>query len=326
MRPRDTQRPGVTEPQDSRGPVHKAFDGPLVPDRRTDRYVDLSEISAGTDRGLILGKMAGHRPVFFVNAVSYLGLVRAAHFAERLGHVHEAAAWRERALAIRRAWRDALPGHADRANRRTLIAGYWPAAIADPRDDVYRRLLEDRWRRARTETGAFRETPEWTYFDVAEAHQWLYLGRPERVWATLRWFWSHQASPGLYTWWEGTGEENTFGLWLSARGWVKPPHVTPHYWTAAEMALLQTEMLAHEWPGAGGGGCGDREIVVGAGVPGEWLSARIDVGGLSLSCGRLDWRWDGTAVTATWRGGPRGRLRLGPAFPPAAEIRVVEAR
>ena len=41
------------------------------------------------------------------------------------------------------------------------------------------------------------------------------------------------------------GEENSFGRWTRVRGWVTPPHVTPHYWTAAEMALLQMDMLGY---------------------------------------------------------------------------------
>lgn len=65
--------------------------------------------------------------------------------------------------------------------------------------------------------GPVASVPLWTYFDLAETHQWLFLDRLDRTWATLNWFWDHQSSPGLYTWWEGKGEENSFGRWTRVR-------------------------------------------------------------------------------------------------------------
>ena len=87
-----------------------------------------------------------------------------------------------------------------------------------------------------------------TYTTVAETHPWLFAGREDLVWTTLDWFWSHQSSPGLYTWWEESASVDSvtpFRLWERTRGWNKRPYVTPEYQTAAEMLLLQLDMLAY---------------------------------------------------------------------------------
>ena len=65
----------------------------------------------------------------------------------------------------------------------------------------------------RRSSGAYAKRPLWTYFTVAHAHQWLFLDQPDNVWKTLRYLWDNQCSPGLYTFWEGEKEENSFGLW-----------------------------------------------------------------------------------------------------------------
>ncbi len=137
-------------------------------------------------------------------------------------------------------------------------------------------------------------------------------GQSERAWQTLRWFWDHQASPGLYTWWEGRGEENTFGHWEQVRGWVDPPHVTPHYWTAAEMLLLQLDMLAYGNPAG--------EIVIGAGVRPEWISRPVSARGLLTRFGPLEWFWDGKGMGVKVSG--KAAVRLGPAFPPGAAVEM----
>jgi hypothetical protein len=83
------------------------------------------------------------------------------------------------------------------------------------------------------------------------------------------------------------------------------------------MALLQMEMLAfaEETPD------GPR-VVIGAGVPGEWLTSSLHVRGLSLRQGQLDWQWDGRRVKVVLRGSFPGDIRLGPAFPPSTPLEV----
>jgi hypothetical protein len=63
-------------------------------------------------------------------------------------------------------------------------------------------------------------------------------------------------------------------------------------------------------------------IVIGAGVPAEWLKSPLQVRGLLLRQGPLDWRWDGRQVEVEVRGVFPGDFRLGPAFPPGTPVEV----
>jgi hypothetical protein len=296
------------------GQVRAPFAGPVVPVYRNGKDLDL--VADPARDGLIEGRMDWHRPLFYVNAVSYAGLVGAAEIARRGGHAAEAAAWSAQADALRQDWRRAFgAGERDQLDDdRTAISGLWPSEIADPL--AYQRLLDARWRATRTSDGGLRSRPLWTYFTLAEAHQWLRLGRPDRVWPTLRWFWARQPAPGLYTLWEGDREENGFGLWSAERGWMKPPNVTPHYWAAAEMLLLQLEMLA-----AVEGPPEHAQLVIGAGVPRSWLAHPVSVRNIGTSRGPVDWSWDGRTVIVRSRA--REPVRLGPAFPANTPVRVV---
>ncbi len=124
-------------------------------------------------------------------------------------------------------------------------------------------------------------------------HQWLLLDQPDRVWRNFEWFCSMQTSPGLYTWWEGTREENTFHLWENVRGWVKPPHVTPHYWTAGEILALQVDMLAYVDESGS-----EPVLVIGGGVPKPWIGQPHARG---RSCRRAWALWIGAGGTGRCR-------------------------
>jgi hypothetical protein len=142
------------------------------------------------------------------------------------------------------------------------------------------------------------------------------LGGLNHVWKNLTWFWDHQASPGLYTWWEGSGEENTFHLWEHVRGWVKPPRVTPHYWTAAEMLLLQLDMLTRV-----DGSAEEPTLVVGGGIPKTWLDRPMSVRGQPTRLGKVDWTREKKAMHVVVYG-DRCVVRLGPAFDANTPITV----
>ena len=147
-------------------------------------------------------------------------------------------------------------------------------------------------------------------------HQWVLLDQPDRAWRGLEWFWNEQTSPGLYTWWEGSREENTFHLWELVRGWVSPPHVTPHYWTAGEVLALQVDMLAYvDESGT------EPVLVVGGGVPEAWVGKPMHVRGLPTIVGRVDWSWEGGRMQVTVHG-VRPRGRIGSAFGSEARIEV----
>jgi hypothetical protein len=287
---------------------------------------------AGALGGLIIGRMENHLPFLYVNAVSYLGLQQAAGFAERAKEQQDAARFRDAAARLASAWRGKFSASGRqsasallelrhgilqdiveqprklkrrvliaqdwmraRQNDRTYIAAIWPTWILGPDGalrSAYARELEARWQGRRLADGGFVERPLWTYFDFAEAHQWLLLGYPERAWATLDWFARNDASPGLYAWWEGQSEENTSNRWANIRGWVAPSNVTPHYWSAAEALTLQMSMLTYVDESKAG-----NPVIIGAGVPREWLDHHIDSGSLVTRYGPVRWTWDRGAIT-----------------------------
>lgn len=300
----------ILEMLNANSKIYKTVFGPIAPAQRNKQYKYLSKVADPAKNGLIDGKMDNQQPIFYVNATAYMGLTQAAALAERLGFPDKAMQLQNRARQLRDDWEQAVKFHPDRNNPRTLIVGLWPSKIIQNQEEVYRELLEEHWLKSRTKDGDFIDFPLWTYFDVAEAHQWILLGEPQRAWSTLEWFWRHQVSPDLYTWWEGKGEENSFHLWKNVRGWYQPQHVTPHYWTAAEIALLQLDMLAYEMNEEK-----ELTIVIGAGVPREWMDQSFSVRGLSLRNGILDWDWDGKQITAVWHGKQAPHFVAGSAFP-----------
>jgi hypothetical protein len=139
------------------------------------------------------------------------------------------------------------------------------------------------------------------------------------VWVTLEWLWNHQASPGLYTWWEASTSKDVvtpFRLWEHTRGWNKRPYVTPEYQSAAEMLLLQMDMLAYNDRLAG-----EPTIVVGSGIPVAWLGSPMSVQRVLTGSGEVDWNWDQRQMRVTIRG-CKCKVRLGPAFPSDTPLHV----
>ncbi len=306
-------------------PIYKPFVGPIVPkhEEKPEAYL----VAEPSEDGLIVGRMDWQRPLLFINAVSYRGLLNAASLADRMNQPDSAQRWREAATTLQVAWEDAFLNSAEVDNNRTYISALWPTWIGENQKEAIAQQLESRWEKTRDASGSFEKTPLWTYFNVAEAHQWLFVDRPERLWTTLRWFWNHQSSPGLYTWWEGDSEENTFNRWENVRGWVTPPNVTPHYWTSAEMLLMQLDMLAYSDLSAE-----QPTVVIGAGIPQDWLEKPMSVDGLSMPNGRLGWRWDGQKMQVTItreRAGEKAgestetKVQLGSVFPAGTPLEVV---
>jgi hypothetical protein len=294
-------------------PIHRPVTAPIVPRMQDDP--ELTLVAEPARNGLIVGRMDGHRPLLFVNAVSYRGLLDAASLADRLNQSANAQRWRTKAEKLKQAWQKALkPPESE--NDRTYISGLWPTWIAADYRDEFLQGLQRQWTTLRDSQGAFKKTPDWTYFNIAEAHQWLFLGRSDLTWKTLRWFWNHQVSPGLYTWWEGKGEENSSGDWEKVRGWVYPPHVTPHYWTAAEMLLLQLDMLAYVHESTR-----NPTAVIGAGIPATWLNQPLTVKGLPILGSEISWSWDKKAVHVQIRGGKMA-VQLGSVFPSQTLLQV----
>lgn len=296
--------------------VRHDFLGPASP-QNAARERQLTLVAGPSREGLIDGRMDWQRPIFFVNAVSYAGLIGAARIASNLGETADAAAWNDAAADLRQAWIAALenPDWAKQArNDRTAISGLWPADIAPV--EGFAALMEQRWQEQEVDWSAPSYRPPWTYFIAAEAHQWLRLGRPDRAWTMLDRLWALQPAPGLYTLWEGHGEAGGLSRWKSYRGWAKPPHVTPHYWAAAEVLLTQLAMLAETR-----GGSDAVELIIGAGLTAELLPNKLAVSRIGTSRGFVDWTWDGTELSVTVHGDPLP-VRLGSSFPSSARLKV----
>ena len=176
--------------------------------------------------GLIIGRMDWHRPSLYVSAVSLRGLEEAVRIARVLGETRAAERWDAARVKLQAAYRAALARGEQLDNDRTLIGGLSPTFAAEGLPQFVKALEAD-WAKSRTVDGGFKAVPPWTYFELGKARQWLMLGRPERTWETLRWFWAHSPAPGLYSQWEGEREEHHFGRWQATRGWVRPTTVTP---------------------------------------------------------------------------------------------------
>ena len=225
--------------------------------------------------------------------------------------------WRGRINDLREGVKRSLREPTELENQRTYSVLLWPSGLASNEIGPLREALNRAWRVSRDSRGGFLRRPTRPALEIAHAHQWLALGNPDRAWVTMRWFLDHDVSPGLYSWWDGTGEENTYYRWELVRGWVHPPHVTPHYRTAGEVLMLQLDMLAYADPAEN-----RATLIVGAGIPSEWSREPMSVEGLSVPQGRLDWSWDGGREMRVKLTGTRRGVRLGPSFPADAKLLV----
>ncbi|MBW4474811.1 MAG: hypothetical protein KME45_31200 [Stenomitos rutilans HA7619-LM2] len=275
---------------------------------------------------LVAGKMEGSPGLIGLdpsaNLMSYRALLDAANFADRVKQTGMAVRWRSQAVQLQTAWQknfDRLFAGMD----ATYTNGLWPSRIATANQNAFMQGLEARWKALYDDKGNLRQLPENTNFNLAETHQWLYLNQTERVWTTLRWFWRNQASSGLYTWWGKNDDSNgtripaSLSQWHRFRGWMTPAHVTPHYWTAAEMLLLQLDMLAYVDPIVN-----SSPLVVGAGIPQEWINQPMDIKGLYVGDNVVSWTWDTKQMIVQIRG-KHMNVHLGSVFPANTPVKVV---
>lgn len=299
----------IVDLQSSHRPGYPIVDKTKIPFVEHSDFINMDLVAGKMDAtpGLIAIDPAA-------NCMSYRALLDAANLADRVKQPALANRWRSQANQLQTAWQKAF----DRTFAdmdATYTTGLWPSEIGTINQTTLQKGLEARWQAAYDDKGNLRQLPENTNFKIAEAHQWLMLNQPERVWTTLRWFWQNQASPGLYTWWgknddpKGTRIPSSLSQWHRFRGWINPPHFTPHYWTAAEMLLLQLDMLAYVDSTAS-----QPTLVVGAGIPREWLNQPISVKGLEVEGNRVNWMWDGKQVIVQTQG-RKINVKLGKNFP-----------
>lgn len=253
---------------------------------------------------------------------SYRALLDAARLADRVNQLEDARRWRSAAGQLRDAWQKKFAASFAQMDQ-TYTRGLWPSWLAASTQEAFKKELQQRWDNSYNAQGAPRQMPEDTFLDLAEMHQWLWLGRGDRVWPTLQWFWNHQASPGLYTWWgkssnpDGILAPKNLSQWSRFRGWINSPYITPHYWAAAEMALLQLDMLAYIDESTN-----SPSLVVGAGIPKEWLSQAMSVKGLLINGKLMNWSWDKKQMNIEIQG-EKLPVKIGASFPPNTPINVV---
>jgi hypothetical protein len=327
--PHIARKAGIIEEMlSAKDALYRSSGTPLVPARTGESYNWVNLLAKPARAGLIIGRAESQFPVLYVNATTYRGLLDAAALAEKAGQKELSSRWKSAAGRLNKSWEDAFLLLDQNAlkfiqsiafmrwevkqlkvnvnNYLTYSNGLWPTGVAYSVRENYKKDLNRRWE-------PFRNDP-------AETHQWLYLGEVDRVWKKLRWFWwpNTQESYGLYTWWEGQKERNTFPGWEKVRGWVNPDYVAPQFGVAARMLLLQLEMLGYL----------DRRsaqpvIVIGQGVPEEWLNHPLRVKGLALPRRTVDWSWEPGVVRVRIHG-EKAPVVLGPSFPPETKIEILE--
>lgn len=293
--------------------VRFPWTGPLVP-RRLSRE-DAAVVADAARNGLIQGRVGRQRPDLYVNATAHAGLRAAAAFHLRTNRRTESVRIAGIADVLQLAWNQSA---AKRTDPEPWAAAFGPHpgwVAEDPR--TFQRLLQSARAAARTTNDVPSTRPEHPTLLATEAHQWLLLGDPGRAWKDLNWFWSNQVSPDLYSWWEGSGEEDFPDRWEGVRGWVMPPYLSPQYGTAAEVTLLQLAMLAYAE-----GSTPNPILVVGAGVPREWLEEPIGVGSLQTAHGPVAWNWDPASRKVRVRapGFAQNSVRLSGAFAQEATL------
>jgi hypothetical protein len=256
---------------------------------------------------LLAGDMGSVPSLFSINpnagAMSYRAFLDAAKLADRTNHPGEAALWRSQAQAVKVMWQGLDFG------KTSLTNGLWPSGIAEDEQSVMAELLGDDGNAAKNSDGHFRQA-------IATAHQWLLLEQPDQVWSTLEWLWGNQSSPNLYVWAEHPNDldampmPESFSQWHRLRGRVDSSQPTMHYWTTAEMALLQLDMLAYISQQEDV----SQSLVIGAGIPAEWLRHSMSVEGLTVGGNAVSWTWDGQQLEVEVQGDIED-IQLGSAFP-----------
>jgi hypothetical protein len=269
---------------------------------------------------LLAGKMTATPNAISIDpaagAICYRALLDAATLADRLQQTDRAQQWRSQAAQLKTGWQTA------NQTEFTVTDGLWPSGIADSQRAAMAQTLQQRWEKSRDDAGAFRATAQPLHANIAEAHQWVLLDRADRLWPKLKWFWQQQASPGLYTW-SGDRDESgeipqpqSFSQWERLRVTTDPAALTPHYWTAAEMLLLQLDLLAYI----------DRTtsspvLTIGAGMPSAWLSQPLSVTGRLVEGNLVNWAWDGQQLNVQIRGETM-QVKISSVFPPGTPVKV----
>ncbi|MCX7803987.1 MAG: hypothetical protein N3A38_02245 [Planctomycetota bacterium] len=264
-------------------PAIKSLVGTIFRMRRLESpmLVNGHPVAWPSRKGLIRGRMDFHVPEVYVNSWALRGLASAVGMAMALGR-EEAREWHNEWIAYERCFmRECLPEAMDKnfPNSRDLCSIIWPcrAVLTSVaiRNAALRYFQERKWR-----DDQFVPEPQWRYFDIAQAHGYLWLDLFDLVWATLEWYFSHQEAPAA---WAEIGGLDISDAWKDCWSFHKPKVVIPHGWVCAEMWLLLRDLIFYE---------DGLQLITGRGVPADWWLAPSGwgVSGGITAFGRADIR------------------------------------
>lgn len=253
----------------AQNPIQVVVDTPVLAFTHAERAAGI--ICTKAQDGIIYGAMDhGIRHALgWVNHWALCGLREAAYASRELGYEEDAGRYEEEAgdLAVAlKSFIESTPEFFDW--ERSVNSVLWPTRSWESAPDVVEAGFNAWWDSHRGNEEAYRPENYWLYFELAQAHNALLLGQPEKAWQVLQYRLSNQDVPGLFGWREGrdgVGTENAIhGVTLinQLRGCHKLDSITPHGWSQAELWLLQRAMLVEEWQGG---------LLLFAGVPRAWL-------------------------------------------------------
>lgn len=213
--------------------------------------------------GLIQGRMDWHRPLIWINAFSYLGLHGTAQLATAIGYEEDARHFEQEAEELRQALH--IYGIEQFGkNERDTVCAFWPTGAFSRQKEAFRDYFEHWWQRVRLQgRGEYRPEPLWKYFEIGQAHNYLYLGERNRAVQTVNYYLKHHDVQNLYGWLED--DHDIAEHWSQIEGWYKQPSRQPHGWVAAELFLLLRDMLLYE---------DEQTLIIGSGIPQLWLQEK----------------------------------------------------
>ena len=229
-----------------------------IPQNKFAAETDL--ICAPARDGLIQGRMDWHRPLIWINAFAYQGLSALAEMAEVTGHPEDSTRYRQEAHALQQS----LYAYAQNAfgeNERDFVCALWPTHAFSSSDEWLVARYETWWHNTRLQNrGEYTVEPLWKYFELGQAHNYLFLGERGKTLQTVEQYLTHQDVHNLYGWLEDN--HDVAESWSLIEGWYKLPSRQPHGWVASEFWLLLRDMLFYEK---------NDQLVLGAGVPAAWM-------------------------------------------------------
>jgi hypothetical protein len=131
------------------------------------------------------------RDSLWAHCWAWAGLNGAAHLARESGHAAEAGRYEQHAARLHKTlvvYADSQLGH----DERDFAVVVWPTRALAPNHRWLAATFDDRWHTLAGAAGRYRPSFEQPRFDVAEAHNRLWMGERARALEMLDYFLSHR--------------------------------------------------------------------------------------------------------------------------------------